>query len=154
MIAALLAATLILQIFGLFAAVVLLPRWIERQKRALWDSLREFVETKDDKTPSPLAILTDDVATVFAGRLWQQVEARLRGSVGAMGREDVKAAEGEVAASGPLAALAMAFLPKRAKMMLIKNPQFLGALSNLLPGNHKASSGSDGQKPSNFKMEM
>lgn len=139
MIIGLLAALVFLQLAGLIFAGIVLPRWIARKERELTDQLRAFIEAKGDE-PSPLAILTDQMATLFAGRLWQQVESRLRGAAGAMGREASQEAQAEVAGSGPLAALAMAFLPKRAKMMLVKNPQFLGALSALMPGSRRAGS--------------
>lgn len=159
LIAALVGAGLIVQLVGLLAAVLLLPAWVDRQKAELRAEIeaqaRAFVESKGDQ-PSPLAILTDQLATLFAGRLWQQVEARLRGSAGSIGREENQQAEAAMAGSGPLAALAMAFLPKKAKLALVKNPQFLGALSGLLGKNNNGPIGS-GQAPGpghNFKMEM
>jgi len=153
MVEVLLILLVILQFVGLITAWILIPRWIASKEKQLQDQLRAFVEAKEGEA-SPLAVLTDQVATLFAGRLWQQVEARLRGAAGAMGREASQQAEAEVAGSGPLAALAMAFLPKKAKMMLVKNPQFLGALAGLVPGNRKTSGSSGDNAGQNMRMEL
>lgn len=153
MVIVLLSALVFLQAASLVIALVLVPRWIASKERQLADQVRSFVEAKGDEA-SPLAVMTDQVATLFAGRLWQQVEARLRGAAGAMGREASQQAEADVAGSGPLAALAMAFLPKKAKMMLVKNPQFLGALAGLVPGNRKASGGDNHGPGQNMRMEL
>ena len=155
MVTILLAVLVVLQILGLGAAVVLVPAWVKHKERVLTAQFRAFVESQGDQ-PSPLAVLTDQVATLLAARLWQQVEARLRGGAGTAQREENREAEAQVAASGPLAALAMAFLPKKAKMMMMKNPQFLGSLGSLLGGSGKGSgSGANhGAGQSAFKMEM
>jgi len=154
MVIALLVCLILVQIGGLVAALVLVPRWVNDQKRQVADQLRALVESKDDQ-PSALAVLTDQMAILLAGRLWQQVEARLRGAAGTGAREANKEHEADVAASSPLAALAMAFLPKKAKMMLVNNPQFVGTLAGLL-GKSQGSIGAPGnsQAPHNFKLEM
>lgn len=153
MIEGLLIALVFLQICGLVTAWILVPRWIASKERQLADHLRAFVEAKGED-PSPLAVMTDQVATLFAGRLWQQIEARLRGAAGAMGREASAEVQAEISGSGPLAALAMAFLPKKAKMMLVKNPQFLGALQNLVPGHRSSSSGGGNHAADQHKMNL
>lgn len=150
---AVLALLMGLQVLSTWVAFWLLKRWVEAQKKALIDQGRAFLESHDDQ-PSPLAILTDQFASLFAGRLWQYVEARLRGAAGTVAREDAKDAELAVGASGPLAALAMAFLPKKAKMMLMKNPQFLASLGSLVGGKSQGSNGSGSPESKNFKMEM
>ncbi|GAJ11297.1 unnamed protein product, partial [marine sediment metagenome] len=68
---------------------------------------------------------------LFAGRLWQHMEARIRGGNAQTTVALNKQEEGALAASSPGAALAMAFLPKKIKRMLEKNPMMLGALSGL-----------------------
>lgn len=156
MVVVLLAVLCTLQSACLLAALVLFPAWVARRQWGLERQLRAFVESHDDQ-PSPLAILTDQMATLFAARMWQQVESRLRGAAGTVAREGQQVAEEQVAASGPLAALAMAFLPKKAKLMMVKNPQFLGALQALVAGAGKGSvadSNSSNGSAGQYRMKM
>ncbi|GAI69899.1 unnamed protein product [marine sediment metagenome] len=128
-------------------AFYLLSHWVERKEQAVRDfievekqnlaaDLRQFVESPGPDQPSPLAVLTDQFATMFAARVWQQIEARLRGAAGTVAREEGKEVEGEMAAGSPLMALAMAFLPKSIKRKMLVNPQMVGALSNLVGGSN------------------
>lgn len=152
MFGAVVIALFVLQLLSFWFASFLLVRWVSRQRSELLQTLRAFVESTDSE-PSPLAVWTDQFATLFAGRVWQQIEARLRGAAGTVTREANKEAETEMAASSPLAALAMAFLPKKVKSQLANNPQFLGGLAQLVSG--KKGSRNDGAgAPSNMRMEM
>ncbi len=156
------AALFLLLTGGSLAALWLLSHWVARKEQAIRDfievekqnlaaDLRQFVESPGPDQPSPLAVLTDQFATMFAARVWQQIEARLRGAAGTVTREENKEVEGEMAASSPLMALAMAFLPKSIKRKMIVNPQMVGELSKLMggggqPGGDHGSTGNVARK--------
>ncbi len=114
----------------------LLIRWVEQkiadEKAELSTQLRAFVESPSEDTPSPLALMADQFALLFAGRLWQHMEARLRGSNSQTTASLNKEEEAVLAASNPGMALLGAFLPKKIKKMLEKNPMMVGALSNMM----------------------
>jgi len=126
----------------------LLFRWIDRkiedEKAELALHIRSFTESPGPDTPSPLALMADQFALLFAGRVWQQVEARMRGSNAQTTVELNKEEEAALAKRSPAAALAMAFLPKKIKKMLQTNPQMLGALSNLTAGAGQPGGGDHG----------
>ncbi len=131
-----------------FCAWRLVVRWIGRkiedEKAELALHIRAYVEPHSDDTLSPLALVADDFATLLAGRLWQHVEARMRGGNAQTTLELNKEEEAALTASNPGAALAMAFLPKKIKNMLKKNPMMLGALSNLAGGGGQPGGGDHG----------
>ncbi len=152
------AALLLVQTACALIAFYILSHWVERKEQAVRDfievekqnlaaDLHRLLESPGPDQPSPLAVITDQFATMFAARVWQQIEARLRGAAGTVTREEGKQTEAEMAASSPLMALAMAFLPKSIKRKMIVNPQMLGALSNVMgaggqPGGDHGNTGS------------
>ncbi len=139
-----------------FIVAKLAARWVSRkvedEKAELLLHIRSFTESPGPETPSPLALMADQFALLFAGRLWQHMEARIRGSNAQTTVELNKEEEAVLAASNPAMALAKAFLPKKIKRMLEKNPMMLGALSNMAGvagpagGGDHGSTGSIGRK--------
>ncbi len=125
--------------------------FIEVEKQNIAADLRQFVSSPSETEPSPLALIADQVALLFASRLWQQVEARMRQGSGETTKQLNEQEEAVLAASNPGLALAQAFLPKKIKNMLKKNPMMVGALSNLTgaarpPGGDHGNSGNTGRK--------
>ncbi len=131
-----------------FIVATLVARWIDRkvedEKTELALHIRSYVESPNEENPSPLALMADQFAILFAGRLWQHMEARIRGSNAQTTVALNKQEQAELAASNPGMALAMAFLPKKVKKMFVENPQFVGALSNLAGGSGQPGGGDHG----------
>lgn len=127
-------------VFGCWtlALWLLLRAWERRIRAELGDRLREFIEAPNDKTPSPLAVLIDQVATLLAARMAQQLKAMLAGTESGLSKGEASALEGAaVAALPPWAAMLASILPKRIKRQLLSNPQMVASLGKLAQGaNH------------------
>jgi hypothetical protein len=115
--------------------------WYRRERRRLLDelsdSVRAFVSAPDPDTPSPLAVLLDQAATLFAARLAQQLKAMLAGVESGEAKGEQLALINEATAHNPWLAIVSSILPKRIRNKLLSNPQMIGALSRL-GGNHQA----------------
>lgn len=114
--------------------------WYVHQKRALeqelTEVLRSFVSAPNPETPSPLAVLVDNVATLLAARLVQQVKTMLSGvESGASKGEQLALIEGATQGN-PWLALISGMLPKRIRTKLLANPQMIGALSKIGSGGN------------------
>jgi len=142
------AALTTLQTLCLLSAFILLPRWITRLRADVTcevaESVRSFVTSPDENTPSPLAQLADQCALLLVGRAQQAIEARMRGAHGAAARDEGNAQVAEAIASGPSwLPIVAQFLPKKWLKLLASNPQFLGQLPLNLGGNQSGSNGHD-----------
>jgi hypothetical protein len=104
-------------------------------------SLLDFVTAPDDKTPSLMAAYVDQIALVFSARLYQQITGKLASSVGGENLGKNLAVADEMMQSNPILSIAAAFLPKSLRNTMLRNPQFVGALSKM--GNRNGG-GSDG----------
>jgi hypothetical protein len=125
-------------------------RWYRRElhnlRSQIEEGVRAFVEAPDEKTPSPLAVLVDNLALLLASRLMQQIKAMLAGvESGAAKGEQLQMFE-QAAAESPLIGILGSMLPRRVRNSLMKNPQMVGALSRLLGGNHSATPGGEYQR--------
>ena len=149
-----LISTLILVIssqFFLFAYAkrVLARKEVEIEAR-LTSLVQQFITSPTPDTPSPLALLIDQTATVFASRLVGHVQQVLNASRGGERKVEnmaaLEAAEGALASINPGLTVLASLLPKRFKSSLIRNPQFTGALSSMLnkPGGSAPTSSNHG----------
>ncbi len=120
--------------------------YIEVEKQNLAATLRAFTESPSDTEPSPLAVLVDQFAIVFAGRIMQQLSSRLAQSASAVSQEGSAEQLQGLGAGSPWAALAMAILPKKYRKMLMSTPQFVGAFSNLTGAAGVSAGGDHGNK--------
>ena len=141
-----------LQIFAVVGLCYWIRREISRKQNEIEDKLRaaltQFVSSPDDSTPSPLAVLVDQTATVFAARLVGQVKAILSaaqgGNTAAANGAELDVAEAALASTNPTLGMLAALLPKKFKRGLLRNGQFTGALSSMLnKGNGSSSTSSN-----------
>lgn len=135
--------TLVGAVFGLVMARKLSQKYeAERERLAdeLTEALRAFITAPDEKTPSPLAVLCDQGATLLAARLVQNVKAMLAGVESGVAKSEQMALIESATKESPWLALLANALPKRVRNALLKNPQMIGALSKVgnLSGNHGA----------------
>jgi len=143
-----------LQIFAVVGLCYWIRREISRKQNEIEDKLREsltqFVSSPDDSTPSPLAVLVDQTATVFAGRLVGHVKAILSaaqgGNMAAANSAELDIAESALAQSNPGLGMLAQLLPKKFKRGLLKNSQFTGALSNMLNKGNGSSTNTSSNK--------
>jgi hypothetical protein len=128
---------------------LLVRSWAERKEQKLRSEITELVrgliEAPDDKTPSPLAVLIDQGATLLASRLMQQLKAMLAGVESGLSKNEQLSFLEEASHGSPLLSALAGMLPKRIRSGLLKNPQMIGALSKMVSGNHNSgnSSGDD-----------
>ena len=130
--AALAAVTALL---GLGQLVVML--WFMRglssaERRAREDlkaSIRTFVTPAKEGDASPLALLVDQCAVVLAGRLMQQLQQRASGISSGMARQELAETQAEISGASPWLGMLSAFLPKKFKNQLLRNPQMVGQLA-------------------------
>jgi len=133
--------TLVLACFSIVAV-----RWYNRERslieNRLSDTMRAFFEAPNADTPSPLAVLVDQFALLFAARLSQQIKAMLSGVESGESKGQQMALINEATSSNPLLAILSSMLPKRIRNRLLSNPQMIGALSKL-GSNHQGESSAE-----------
>ena len=120
---------------------------LERARMAqdLADAFRQFVTAPDDKTPSPLAVLADVLATLLAARIVSNLKDMMAGVESGKSREIQGQMIAEASASNPLVMLLANILPKKVRNQLLKNPQMIGALSKI--GNMGGNGAGDSPAP-------
>jgi hypothetical protein len=138
--------------FLVCACIAVFLRFVIARKEAqlrkeLRELARALIEAPDDKTPSPLAVMIDQGATLLAARLMQQIKAMLAGVESGLSKnEQLELMEG--AANGsPLVGMLAGMLPKRIRNGLMRNPQMIGALSNLFNRQNGGGGTSDSPPP-------
>jgi hypothetical protein len=94
-------------------------------------SLQEWLTAPDEKTPSPLAQLINQVGAVVAGQVGNSVVAAIRGALGGTQKGVNSEALGEAVGESPGLALAQNLAPKLFRK-LAKNPVALAGLQALL----------------------
>jgi len=127
--------------------------WFENQKRKLkleaeeW--ARAFIESPDSETPSPLAVLIDQGATLLAARMIQQIKAMLAGVESGLSKNEQSDLLANAANQSPLLGMLGAMLPKRIRSGLMKNPQMVAALGRMVGGgnNHSPESSAGAPAP-------
>ena len=128
-----------------FASILRSER--EAAEDRIVEALTSFVSAKSDSEPAPLAVLADQIATVFAGRIMQQLQARIAGLSSGMAKQELAEGEAALAAQSPGLALLTQLLPKKFKRKLISNPQMVGQLGQIgmfNGGNHSGDSSMGG----------
>ena len=118
--------SLVLVCFGL-----IIRYWYHRIRNDLITTLHQFIESPDDKTPSPLAVLSDQIALLLAARLMQQIKAMLAGVESGASKGEVSEALAQASEGSPWVGLIAGMIPKRIRNGLMRNPQMMGALSKL-----------------------
>lgn len=139
------------QIITMLGLALLFKMWADAKQRQIEKridaSLRGFIESADEKTPSPLAVIVDQFAVVFAGRLVQQLTAGLRSSVGGQNKHENEAmadlSEAALTSGNPWLGLVANILPKKLKRTLLANPQMAQALATRLNGGNHSSADDD-----------
>ena len=116
---------------------VALRVWVSRERQRIKDdlaqALRDFVTSPDDNTPSPLAVYSDMVATLLAARFTQQVKTMLAGTESGLAKGEAAGQQLALLENAPpWLGLVAGALPKRLRTQMLKNPQMVGALSNML----------------------
>jgi len=115
----------------------------ERLKDELTEALRSFVTSPNPDTPSPMAVIIDQVALLLSARLVQQVKAMLAGvESGESKGEQLQLIE-SASAANPMIGFLAGILPKRIRNKLLSNPQMLGALSKLGGGSSNGNHDTD-----------
>ena len=140
MLSALLIGILASQVVVPVCFCLVLKRWYDHQaaqlRDDLLDGLRDFVTAPDKNTPSPLAVITDQMATLLAARLMQDLKAMLAGVESGNAKGEQLALIESASDANPWLALLSNILPKRIRNGLLKNPQMIGALSKLGHGSN------------------
>ena len=131
--------SLVLVCFGL-----IIRYWYHRIRDELTTTLHQFIEAPDDKTPSPLAVLSDQIALLLAARLVQQIKAMLAGVESGASKAEVREMLASASEGSPWLGLIAGMIPKRIRNGLMRNPQMIGALSKLGQRN----GGGDGHEAS------
>jgi hypothetical protein len=80
---------------------------------------------------------------LFAARLIQYAKDTLSGVAGKAQQAEQLSMIEDAAAQNPLIGMLSGMLPKRIRNNLLKNPQFLGALSSFGGNNHLPAAGGD-----------
>ena len=138
---------------ALISTPLLLLRFYHREKDALRreveELLRGVITAPDEKTPSPLAVLCDQMATLFAARLVQNVKSTLSGVEHELARGEQLGLFEEAAGQHPWLGLIAGMIPKKLRNSLIRNPQMVSALSKMVGGGGSGdgSTGVEGQPP-------
>ena len=127
--------------FSLFALSAI--RLERRIRHDLTAAVEALLAPGDDNQPSALAVYSDQVATIFAGRIIQQVKAAAGGVASGVAKEAQADGLAALAGSNPWLALLSGLLPKKYRNMLLSSPQFTGQLSLLNNGNGNAKDVSD-----------
>jgi len=108
----------------------------ERLGELISNTLHDFVNSPDENTPSPLAVLMDTAATLLAARFMHQIKSMVGGIESKAVQGEQLAMLGEASGQSPLLAVLANLLPKRVRNKLARNPQILQALASL-GGNHR-----------------
>ena len=127
-----------------FAAVLRSER--EAAEERIAEALTTLVTAKSESEPAPLAVLADQIATVFAARIMQQLMARIAGMSSGAAKAEAAEAETALASQSPGLALLSQLIPKKFKKRLLSNPQMVGQLGQLgmFGGNHSDESSMGG----------
>ena len=114
-------------------------------KRRIMRSVRRFLLSPDENTPSQLAVMVDQVAFVFAQRIVTQVKTTLMGMNSVDSKNEKKEAVAEALKGSPGLAAALNFIPGARRLM--KNPELLSLLVSGLAKAGKGSGNGSGGAP-------
>lgn len=106
-----------------------------RTKTQLAEALRAIIEPAGEGQPSALAVYSDQVATLFAARIVQQLKTAAGGVASGVSKEAEAGALGQLAGGSPWMALLAGLLPKRFRTQLLSAPQFASQLRLPEPTN-------------------
>lgn len=123
--------TIFLLFVGLFATYLVL-------KRRLLSACRTFLAQPDEKTPSQLAVLVDQMSFILATRIVTQLKTTFMGMTSVDARNDQRSAAAEIAAANPGLAAVLQMIPGARR--LLKNPELLaliGGAFSKISGNGK-----------------
>lgn len=94
-------------------------------------ALTAFVSPVKEGEPSPLAMIADQLAIVFAARIVQQLTERAAGIASGQARAELAEQAQELAGASPWLGVLAGILPKRLRNQLLRNPQMVGSLAQL-----------------------
>lgn len=121
-----------LSLVSMWAVSFLLIKRVElieaRTKTQLTETFRAIVEPATEGQPSVLAVYSDQVATLFAARIIQQLKTAAGGIASGVSKEAEAGALGQLAGGSPWVALLAGLLPKRFRSQLLSAPQFASQL--------------------------
>lgn len=130
----------IASLWSVFYLFVRCVRGIEdRTREDLAAAVRGILVPAAEGQPSALAVYSDQVATLFAARIVQQLKTAAGGVASGVSKEAESAAIAQVAGGSPWMALLAGLLPKKFRSQILAAPQFAGQLR--LPD------GGNGQQP-------
>jgi hypothetical protein len=133
--------TLVLTLWTLSVAY-LTSRKEQKLRAELETALRSLISSPSEDSPSPLAIYTDQAALLLAARLAQQFKTMLAGQASGEGKgERAEIEQAMVAAGPPWLVLLAGMIPKKLKTKLMKNPQMMGALAQMVQSSAGARNG-------------
>lgn len=112
-------------------------------KRELRRTLAGFVTPPDDKTPSQLAVLSNQLAVLFAQHAVQQAKTTLMG----MSSVDSRNATKETISGNPVLSLLAGVLPKKLLNAVAGNPVVLDKVMGYLSKNQAENAGGNGHTP-------
>lgn len=98
-------------------------------------ALTAFVTSPSEEEPSPLAVLSDQLAVVFAARIMQQLKASMAGISSGISKEAMADAEEEIGAVSPALGILAGILPKKIRNKMLSNPQMVRQLAMFGRGN-------------------
>ena len=131
-----------------FSLLLLARKWYVREsdtiREEILQTVRGFIEAPNGETPSALAVIADQFATLFAARLLQQAKSMLGGVASKVQQSEQLALIEEAAEANPLVSMLANMLPKRIRNNLLKNPQLVGALAKFGGGNNHSVAGGGG----------
>jgi hypothetical protein len=118
----------------------LLARKEARLRQEASDLFKVLVTPPDEKTPSALAVYTDQLAILLARQFVQQLKTMLAGTESGLSKAAAAGQQLELIESGPpWLQLLAGILPKRLKSQILRNPQMLSALSSMVAGGNHGS---------------
>lgn len=122
--------------------LIRIHRQLQRANDELFEraaaALTSFVSCPAEDVPSPLAVLADQTATIFAARIMQQVRASAAGIASGQAQEAMAEASAELAGGSPMLGILAGLLPKKIRNQMLRNPQMVRqlALFGKNGGNH------------------
>ena len=142
----LLAAVLCVLVLQAACVTIALVR-IRHKARSVEAGFRSFIIPPNDKTPSQLAVVVDQMAQLVGRAVIAQAKATFMGEASSVAKAANKDAADATMARVPWLSAIATLAPGFSKS-LMKNPALLAALGNALGGNHRGTAPPPATMPS------
>ncbi len=133
MVSTLLAGLSLAATVSLVVAVVILGIQARRKTRAVEKVIRSFITAPDEKTPSQLAVMVDQICQLAARAVIMQAKATFMGEASAISKAANKEAQSALEARMPWLSMIAAIAPGFSKS-LMKNPALLNLGAQVMQG--------------------